>query len=82
VERPPRFLHGLDPQDPLEVLGAIVIVAANSERCGDEAFLNVVANRASRHASETPEIADGLANGWRHVEGYMTVTVALSTGAF
>ena len=68
VECPPRFLHCLDTQDLLEVFRAVVIAAPNAERRRDQAFLDVVADRAARDAREPGEVADGVArrgvHGW------------------
>lgn len=60
VERPPGFLHGLDAQELLEMFAAVVVSPTDAERRRQKPLLDVVPNRASRHAAEIREIADGV----------------------
>jgi hypothetical protein len=56
------FQHRLDVEDAREVLGPVVVAAPDAERCGDESFLDVVADRTSRDPGQPRQIADRIAH--------------------
>ena len=72
VQRPPRFLQALDPQELPEVLGPVVIAAPDAERWRQQPFLHVIPHRPARDPAEICEIADGVAHGIGHANN-MTV---------
>lgn len=77
------LLHCLHAQELFEVLGRVVIAAAQPQRWRDQAFLNVVPDRPAGHASQSGKFPDSVANRRRHRDQhYTTVTVTLSTVAF
>ena len=82
VERVPVFLQRLDPKQPVEMFGSVVVAASDAERRREESFLDVVTDRAPGDATKIREVANCVAGLVGHEPSYMTVTVALSTVAF
>ena len=61
VERMPSLLQRLDPEQLVEMFGAVVVPASNAERGREEPLLNVVTDRAPRDAAKIRQVADRVA---------------------
>jgi len=69
-ERPAGLLHRLDLQELLEVRRSVVIASAQTEGSRQQAFLDVVADRAPGNAAQISQITDGVKDCVAHDSEY------------
>ena len=69
-ERPAGLLHRLDLQELLEVRRSVVIAPAQTERSRQQAFLDVVPDRAPGDAAQISQITDGVKDCVAHHSEY------------